>query len=355
MAADPESRDLMTTPGEPPGGGTLARWGQLLHGGSTDTHALDELSGKLYFEGGPTADASLAFGVLLFLSAVIATGGVLADSTATVIGAMIIAPLMTPIMATALSIVTGDERHLARSVMTVIIAVGFVVALSFGIALLAPRAADLRANAEVAGRISPRVVDLLIALASGAAGAFALGRRSVSDALPGVAIAISLVPPLCVVGISLEAGDVGAASGASLLFLTNMLAILVAGGGTFALMGYSAAARQRIEPRGRRRALLATALATLVVTVPLFVTSLQLGRDSQLELLARQAGSEWLAGSGYEILQVEVSGDSVTLTLDGDGQMPPTARLVEAIGRQRPGVALHLRILAARNVRLPTP
>jgi uncharacterized hydrophobic protein (TIGR00271 family) len=347
----------MTAPGHP--GPTAATpiqgWGRLLHGSASDAHALDELSGKLYYEGGPTGDAYVSFAVLLLLSAVIATGGLLADSTATVIGAMIIAPLMTPIMATALAIVTGDERHMVLSVATVAIAVGLVVALSFAIALLAPQPADLRANAEVAGRISPRMIDLVIALASGAAGAFALGRRSVSDALPGVAIAISLVPPLCVVGVSLEAGDVSAASGASLLFLTNMLAILVAGGGTFALMGYGRATRPSVGPRGRRRALLATALATIVVTVPLFVASLQLGRDTQLELSARQVASEWLAGSGYEMLQVNVAGDSVTLTLDGDGRLPATARLVEAISRQRPGVALHLRILSAQNMSFRVP
>jgi uncharacterized hydrophobic protein (TIGR00271 family) len=333
----------------------ITRLGHLLHGGPVDEGGLVELGDKLYFDRERTRDAYVRFSVLLLLSVVIATGGVLADSTATVIGAMIVAPLMTPIMATALSIVTGDERHVLRSLLIVVLAVGLVVAVSFAIAVLAPRAVDLRSNSQVAGRISPRLIDLLVALASGAAGAFALSRRSVSDALPGVAIAISLVPPLCVVGICLEGGDMAGAQGALLLFLTNMLAILVAGGGIFAVMGYAGVARRLMPPRGRRRAAAATGVIALLVTVPLFATSLQLARDSQLELLTRQEAAQWLAGSGYEALQAEASGDDVTLTLDGEGSLPSTEKLAAALGSQRPGTVIHLRVLAAHNLTFTAP
>ena len=123
---------------------------------------------------------------------------------------MIIAPLSTPIMGTALSIVkrehTGGLRFVALGGLLVI-AVGVVVAL------LLPDAYDLTTNGQVTGRTSPGVVDLLAAVATGFAGAIALARRDVAAILPGVAIAISLVPPLGVVGICLGRGAVAMALG----------------------------------------------------------------------------------------------------------------------------------------------
>ena len=95
---------------------------------------------------------------------------------------------------------------------------------------------SFESNAQITGRVSPRLIDLYAALASGAAGAFAMSREDIADSLPGVAISISLVPPLCVVGIGLSEGQWDASLGALLLFLTNFLSILLAGGGVLALL-----------------------------------------------------------------------------------------------------------------------
>jgi len=101
------------------------------------------------------------------------------------------------------------------------------IALSFFMGLMAV-AVDVSSNSQILRRTNPRLIGLVVALATGAVGAFALAREDVSDTLPGVAIAISLVPPLAVVGISLEAGAPSDAAGALLLFGTNVLAILAA-------------------------------------------------------------------------------------------------------------------------------
>ena len=92
-------------------------------------------------------------------------------------------------------------------------------------------------NSQITGRVTPRLLDLVVALAAGTAGAFAMSRDDVADSLPGVAVSIALVPPLCVVGISLSAGEWDHTWGALLLFLTNLLSILLAGGAIFALLG----------------------------------------------------------------------------------------------------------------------
>jgi uncharacterized hydrophobic protein (TIGR00271 family) len=328
----------------------LTRWGTLIHGSPVGRPDLEELEGKLYFDLEPGRDAYVRFAALLILSTIIASGGVIADSTATVIGAMIVAPLMTPIMATALAMVTGDQRHLGRSLLLVVLGVAVAVGLSCFFGWMTPGSLDLTANSQVQGRVSPRTIDLVVALGSGAAGAFALSRRSVADALPGVAIAISLVPPLCVVGICLSQGDVASAGGAMLLFTTNLVAILVAGGGLLALMGYGAVARRGVQAEGRRKAALVTGIALVAILVPLVVTSTRLAQDSMLEATARSETQAWLNGSGYEMVAVVANGDTLEITIDGDGPIPSTTTLASALERARPGILVRLRAVAAKHL-----
>ena len=199
---------------------------------------IPELEGKLFFEGDRSRRHLVRFTVLLFLSAVIATQGVIEDSTATVIGAMIIAPLMNPILATTAALVMGNGPRAWRSFLLVVSGTLGVIVLAamFGICGSPYRRLPCT-NSQITGRVAPRLVDLFVALAAGTAGAFAMSRDDVADSLPGVAVSIALVPPLCVAGISLSAGEWDHARGALLLFLTNLLSILLAGGAIFALLG----------------------------------------------------------------------------------------------------------------------
>jgi uncharacterized hydrophobic protein (TIGR00271 family) len=160
---------------------------------------VSRFAAKLFFEGAKRRKYNEQFDVLLVLATIIATMGIVGDSTATVIGAMIIAPLMTPIMATA-ALVTGRLGRAGRSLL--LVAVG-VIGLSWLFGLVYTGVLSFDSNSQILGRVSPRLIDLIAALASGAAGAFCMAREDISDSLPGVAISISLVPPLCVVGLSL--------------------------------------------------------------------------------------------------------------------------------------------------------
>ena len=166
---------------------------------------VDRMRERLFVASGAERRRKLsAFWTLLVLAAIIASSGVVADSTATVIGAMIVAPLMTPILGTALAVVLADRRELMVNVALVVAGATVVVCVGYAVGLMhvTPVLADT--NAQVAGRVSPKLIDLLAALATGVVGAFALVRSDVSDTLPGVAIAISLVPPLAVVGLTLS-------------------------------------------------------------------------------------------------------------------------------------------------------
>ena len=140
------------------------------------------------------------FLIMLTLAGMIAIAGVLTDSTATVIGAMIIAPLGTPILGIALGIVTGHLSLVVRSILWVLAGLVIVVVLGLVFSIFVATPESLATNSQVVGRTSPSLMDLIAALATGFAGGFAMCRKDLSAVLPGVAIAISLVPPLGVVG-----------------------------------------------------------------------------------------------------------------------------------------------------------
>ena len=169
---------------------------------------------------------SLSFYFLLGLSGVIATLGLFADSVAIIIGAMIIAPLIGPITGIAYSTTVANRRLLRRSFLTLATGVIFTVFISFLIALMIGLK---EVTPEILSRTNPTLLDLVIALAAGAAGAFANTRRRIADALPGVAIAVALVPPLSVIGIGLALRNSSLAFGASVLFITNLTGIIFSG------------------------------------------------------------------------------------------------------------------------------
>lgn len=178
---------------------------------------------------------SLSFFFLLICASVIATLGLIANSTAVIIGAMIIAPLMNPILSMAFGIVTANRTLYQRSAMTVFFGAGSTILISFLISAMLP--VDV-VGSEITARISPNFLDLGIAIAAGAAGSFSLTRQSIASSIAGVAIAVALVPPLCVAGIGLEIGSDmveqvstttlshnRAFAGAFLLFIVNFAGI----------------------------------------------------------------------------------------------------------------------------------
>ncbi len=316
---------------------------------------LPDFEKKLFHDGPRLRPYLVRFFVLLFLSTVIAAFGVINDSTATVIGAMIIAPLMTPIMATAAAIVMGKIDWSPRSLLLVGLGVLLVIIVSFLIGALINAIAfiSFTQNSQITSRISPRLTDLFIALASGAAGAFAMSRDDIADSLPGVAISISLVPPLCVVGITLSAGQWSSAWGAMLLFLTNFFSILLAGGGVLALLGLGAVATQTLQGHARRRAFVIIALGLLLISLSLATTSIRLTRETLTEYQTIQTVKEWLDQSGYEQESIVTRAGVVRLGIFGQGDLPPVSDLESELERRtrRPGI-VDLVIIPVQRERL---
>ena len=182
---------------------------------------------------------SLGFFILLISSAVIATLGLIFNSTAVVIGAMIVAPLMDSILSLAFGLAVSDGRLIRRSAVTV----GFGVLAVVGTASLISWGLGVSyEQSEITGRTSPNLIDLGIAIAAAVAGSFSMTRKQLSNSIAGVAIAVALVPPLCVSGIGLTLGSEMVAvfgrgtvagltnqiaEGSFLLFLANLIGITV--------------------------------------------------------------------------------------------------------------------------------
>ena len=165
---------------------------------------------------------------LVATSALIATFGLIANSVAVIIGAMVVAPLMTPIFGLALALVRADSKLLGRALQA--LTVGVVVAVGVS-ALFGSLPLALEITPEMLARTRPNLLDLLVAVLAGFAGAYAMIDEHLSPTLPGVAIAVAVVPPLANTGLCLAVGAYMGMSGSFLLFLANVLSILLVSAG----------------------------------------------------------------------------------------------------------------------------
>ena len=280
---------------------------------------IERMTTAVFIEPELRSRSSTRFWTLLVLASVIATAGVVGDSTATVIGAMIVAPLMTPILGVAVGLVLADHRPLVRSVLLVILGALAVIAIAYVIGIVVHPPDDYATNTQVAARISPRFIDLMAALATGLVGAFALVRSDISDTLPGVAIAISLVPPLAVVGLLLQVQRYGDAMQALLLFGTNVAAIIVTGTVVLLLYKVRDAARRSGYPVAKMsgRALATVAILVVVVLVPLGIGSANVAADQRLQARATPIAQDWATRAGWQVAVVSTQNGTISVTALG--------------------------------------
>ena len=220
--------------------------------------------------------------VMVLLSCSIATFGLLIDSAATIIGAMLVAPLMSPILGLGLASIRGDTLLLRNAASA--LARGAVLAILLSAVITwvnsqLPFISLQEIPAEVIARTRPSPIDLGVALAGGLAATFALVQPNLSATLPGVAIATALMPPLCAIGVGLALGNWEVAAGATLLFITNAVTIAAAAIGLFFVMGFSP---RRREGEGLiPRSLIVTGLLTALLLAPLGYQSYQFVQQAQ--------------------------------------------------------------------------
>ena len=281
---------------------------------------------ELFFDGPTRSSRYSRFWLLLILAAIIASAGIVSDSTATVIGAMIVAPLMTPILGLVVAVVLMDMTNLRCCLVLVIGGAAAVIVVGWVIGLFVPYPVIAATSTQVAARITPRLVDLVAALATGAVGAVALARSDISDTLPGVAIAISLVPPLAVVGLTLESGYPHQALGAFLLFATNVAAILASGIVVMALYHVNRARGGATRRAGRQwEAIGIIAILLIIVVVPLWSNSDRVDSTTTREAGVSAVAEQWTTPAGWTVVGVTAKGSQVLVDVTGPEPKPELA------------------------------
>ena len=282
--------------------------------------------------------ASPGFDYFFFvvLSGAIATLGLINDSPAVIIGAMVVAPLMSPILGVGLGSITADTR-LARDSVSALIRGALISVILAALLTLSniylpfvPSLTEI--PNEILSRTQPTPNDLIIALAGGLAAAYALSQPHLSAALPGVAIATALMPPLSVIGIGIALGRWDIAGGATLLFLTNAVTIAFAAILVFFLEGFTP---RKIQDEGRLPdTLWVSALLTMLLLIPLTILGARFVAQAQENRLINNiVQTELYDMNEMELVELQITRieDVFHLNLTVSANNPPSYLEVVAL------------------------
>jgi uncharacterized hydrophobic protein (TIGR00341 family) len=280
------------------------------------------------------------YAVMLLISAVVATSGLLADSPAVVVGSMVIAPLLGPALAASVGIVTGDDALKATGFRYQALGVAIVVVASIGLATLArlaglePAGVDIVVATELEERVSPNLFSIGVALGAGVAGILSL-TRGFSEAIVGVMIAAALIPPAAAVGITAAWGMYGAALGAAILVAVNVFSINLAALATLWVAGYRPQGLFEVSPTRKPtyRYAVVFGVALLVLAAPLAGITLFDFQTTQLESAAEEDVEAVLAEPRYDGLEAA----DVAVELDGEYPIQSVERVVVTVAGPEPG------------------
>ena len=246
--------------------------------------------------------------MMTVISASIAALGLMLSSPAVVIGAMLVSPMMGPIVALGFSLALLDWSELKQSLTALGVGVGLALFVAILLTLLSPLKEP---TAEILARTRPNFFDLLIAVFSGVAGAYAVIRQR-GETIIGVAIATALMPPVATVGFGLGTGDLSIAGGAFFLFMTNLVAIALAATVTAGFYGFRPRLLERPKPwRG-----VAVMVVFVLLAVPLALSLRSIALESRATAETRLAVEDIFAGgeSRITLLDARSEGKGVTVS-----------------------------------------
>lgn len=284
------------------------------------------------------------FFALMMLSAIIAAVGLIQDSAAVIIGAMLVAPLMTPILGLGLALVQGNAALAVYSFRAIVFGVGVAIGVAAVVGVATPGFEE--PTREILGRGEPGILDLFVAFASGVAAAYASCRPGLLAALPGVAIAAALVPPLASSGLALSLGNWFIAGSALLLFIINMVTIILATMITLWVVG--------VRNIRRTSSWIAAGVSAVLVSVVVLAAVLEVEPPPNVEpadmtpdfvsALERQLGDE------YELHNLAVAYDELgvqlNVTVSGDRFLPAAlADEIREVARDRFDRPVRVRLL----------
>ncbi len=236
------------------------------------THAGEEQYQSLFGTLKEEGKSSSSFLILMFLSSILVTIGLYLNSASVIIGAMLLAPLMHPIISFSMGMLRQDIDLSLTSLKTIVIGIIIVLVTSASISCILP---FQHLTQEMVGRIKPSVLDMIVAIISGIAAAYVKNNKKLSASIAGVAIAVALVPPIATAGIGLGWGDWAMFYQAFLLFLTNLIGISFAVSVVFFMQGFSPMKRAK-------KALFYTLLISIIITFPLINSFISMSQNAKV-------------------------------------------------------------------------
>ncbi|MGI9598156.1 MAG: DUF389 domain-containing protein, partial [Acidimicrobiales bacterium] len=298
------------------------------------------------------------FTMMLTLSVIVAVMGLSLNSAAVVIGAMLLAPLMQPVLAAGACLSMALFTKSLIALTKVAAATVWCIAIAYLISRILPESG---LTSEVLARTQPDIKDLVVALAAGAAGAYATVREDVSSSLPGVAVAVALVPPLATVGIALEHEENALAFGALLLYFTNLAAIVFASIAVFVVTGF--VPPRRLSDNLLRLTLASVALVgiVIVVAVPLYQASVESIDRNDEQRRAEAIVTDWLGdldGRLEHTVTIRRPEQQVIVEVRGFDAPPDQGSLVSAMQVEFPDYDVPvqwIRIQQATTTTVPPP
>ncbi|TNF88353.1 MAG: TIGR00341 family protein [Gammaproteobacteria bacterium] len=257
---------------------------------------------------------------LLIVSTIIACCGLMADSAAVVIGAMLVAPMMRPVMISAAAITLGWSHYLYQALVLTLIMALSAVGIAALFAQLSPQLIEI--PGQVMARTEPTFFDLVIALAAGSGGAYTMTHKE-SSAIPGVAMAVALLPPLASTGILLVFQENDLALKAFILFFTNFAAMVLAATLTFLYLGISPRKTRTRSARSIRNYLTAFFLLVVGVSIPLYFFSTEVWYDATYKANQTEELQAWLKENELLIDAVQIDEEQRIIFLELLGPNPP--------------------------------
>ncbi|MCK4799979.1 TIGR00341 family protein [Candidatus Parcubacteria bacterium] len=275
---------------------------------------------KVYSEIRENAKGDFDFFVLTIFSGIIITLGLVVDSSAVVIGGMLLAPLVWPILSLAMAIIKGRSRLIQDSIFTLLrsAAIIFVIALFLG--LISPDYA--LQGSEFLSRTSPTVFELFIALAAGFVGAFVIAYPKIGSAIAGVVIAAALVPPIAVMGLSVSHGNLGMAGGAFILFMSNLIAVTFASSILFLIAKFKGPSSEKGQER-RNSNIRWTLVLLFVMMVPLFLITSKVIKENNQQNIVRDVTKVIIPDSNITDVKISERNDisTVNITIQYSGNL----------------------------------
>ena len=274
---------------------------------------------KVFEEIKENAKGDFDFYILTIFAGIIITLGLVVNSAAVVIGGMLLAPLVWPILCLSVAMIRGKSKLIQSSVFTLLKSTSVLFIIAFLLGLMSPEYA--LQGSEFLSRTSPTIFELFIALAAGFVGAFVIAYPKIGASIAGVVIAAAIVPPIAVMGISISHGNLSMAGGAFILLMSNLIAVTFSASLLFLVSRFKGPVSEKGQEQRKSNIRWASVLL-IFMAMPLFLITSKVVNESNRQNMIRETIAVIIPDSMITSIEIneqsEIATIEITLQHSGD-------------------------------------